>query len=333
MKRIGLRNILRIEPDRPVVTPSNSRGARWIEGKPTDRIEVGCGVVVDRDRRGHGILPSNGDGEVGRRDVDPPFDQLGLLQVRHGLVAAKKFIPRQVIAGSQWRGRFCIRTNAPRPRRGRHVLTPLPGPGRNLPPDRTPARRSRIPWGRLPSRYRKAGCRGSPATARRAAILQPARRRCRAGPAPCTTGNGPRSSRPWSWGGGSSSSPHRGQSMDVTRSRSRISVNGLAQIGLRPGRTDRSPCLMAEGQLHRFGIRLVAQTIFAVGELGRVELVGHAVEYQCRAGRDGHPVQELEASCTSSAAIIEAIVGAVGTLPSRIWSRRSRGQLYRKFMS
>ena len=35
----------------------------------------------------------------------------------------------------------------------------------------------------------------------------------------------------------------------------------------------------------------------------------------------------FSASWTCSAAIIEAIVGAVGTFPSRIWSRRSSGQL------
>ena len=41
----------------------------------------------------------------------------------------------------------------------------------------------------------------------------------------------------------------------------------------------------------------------------------------------GNPWSSLSASWTSSAAIIEAIVGAVGTLPARISSRLSNGQL------
>ena len=85
-----------------------------------------------------------------------------------------------------------------------------------------------------------------------------------------------------------------GSRSPVTRSRSRARVSGPASVRRGRGEQLGDGLRMAQGQLDRLGVGLVAQAVVAEGELGRVELVRHAVEDQRAAGRDGQAVDQLQ---------------------------------------
>ena len=89
--RLGF--VVQIQADASVISGLDSRGVRLVVSQPGD--EPGVRVTMPRlsDRRGH---------------VDLSFDQLGLLEVRHRIVAAFELVTRQAVAILQRRDRSFI---------------------------------------------------------------------------------------------------------------------------------------------------------------------------------------------------------------------------------